>query len=113
MNLGDKVTPFVLTNKYTEILFVVVEENELFDFRGLRLDWYRLQAYTSVAKAGLMIRDHRDLARHMNTIIFHTKMVDYLDEILVESSDLSIYWLVNVKCISTKLGWKYIEIILY
>ena len=76
--------------------FIPVEENELFDFRGLRLDWYRLEAYTSVAKAGLVLRDHRDLARHMNTIIFHTKMVDYLDEILVETSDLSIYWLVII-----------------
>ena len=75
-----------------KLLAVTVEENELFDFRGLRLDWYRLQAYTSVAKAGLMLKDHRDLARHMNTIIFHTKMVDYLDEMLVETSDLSIYW---------------------
>ncbi len=74
---------------------VAVEENELFDFRGLRLDWYRFQAYTSVSKGGLMVRDHRDLARHMNTIIFHTKMVDYLDEILVEASDISIYWSVE------------------
>ena len=70
----------------------LVEENELFDFQGLRLDWFRLQAYTSVAKAGLLIKDHKDLARHMNTIIFHTKMVDYLDEMLIETSDLSLYW---------------------
>ncbi len=39
-----------------------------------------------------MLRDHRDLGKHMNTIIFHSKMVDYLDEMLVETSDLSIYW---------------------
>jgi len=24
-------------------MFVAVEENDLFDFRGLRMDWYRLQ----------------------------------------------------------------------
>ena len=71
-----------------------VEENELFNFSGLRLDWYRLQAYTSVSKSSFMIRDHRDLAKHMNTIIFHAKMVDFLDELLVETSNLSIYWLV-------------------
>ncbi len=71
-----------------------MEENELFNFSGLRLDWYRLQAYTSVAKSSFMIRDHRDLAKHMNTIIFHAKMVDFLDELLVETSNLSIYWLV-------------------
>ena len=71
---------------------MTVEENELFDFVGLRLDWYRLQAYTSVDKASLVLKDHRSLAKHMNSVIFHTKMVDYLDEMLVETSDLSIYW---------------------
>ena len=57
---------------------------------------YRLctQAYTSMGKAGIILRDHKDLAKHMNTIVFHTKMVDYLDEMLVETSDLSMYWLV-------------------
>ncbi|XP_067656118.1 nck-associated protein 1-like isoform X1 [Haliotis asinina] len=68
-----------------------VEENELFDFRGLRLDWFRLQSYTSMSKAGLILKDHRDLARHLNTVIFHTKMVDALDELLNETGDLSIY----------------------
>lgn len=28
----------------------------------------------------------------MNTIIFHTKMVDSLVEMLVETSDLSVFW---------------------
>ncbi|XP_076471600.1 nck-associated protein 1-like isoform X3 [Babylonia areolata] len=68
-----------------------VEDNELFDFRGFRLDWFRLQAYTSVSKAGLMLRDHQDLGKHMNTVIFHTKMVDYLDEMINECGDLSVY----------------------
>lgn len=58
----------------------------------MRLDWFRLQAYTSIAKTSLFIKDHKDLAKHMNTVVFHTKMVDYLDEMLVETSDLSIYW---------------------
>ena len=53
------------------------------------------QAYTSVGKAGVNLRDHRELAKHINTVIFHTKMVDYLDEMLVETSDLSIYWSVS------------------
>lgn len=57
-----------------------------------------IQAYTSVGKAGLNLRDHRDLAMHMNTLVFHTKMVDYLDELLVETSDLSIYWWVFKFC---------------
>ncbi|KAI5615420.1 nck-associated protein 1 isoform X3, partial [Silurus asotus] len=50
-----------------------------------------LQAYTSVSKASLGIADHRELGKMMNTIIFHTKMVDSLVEMLVETSDLSIF----------------------
>uniref|UniRef100_A0A674DHF5 Nck-associated protein 1 n=1 Tax=Salmo trutta TaxID=8032 RepID=A0A674DHF5_SALTR len=48
-------------------------------------------AYTSVSKASLGIADHRELGKMMNTIIFHTKMVDSLVEMLVETSDLSIF----------------------
>uniref|UniRef100_A0A8P4KAE8 Nck-associated protein 1 n=1 Tax=Dicentrarchus labrax TaxID=13489 RepID=A0A8P4KAE8_DICLA len=68
-----------------------VEDGEVFDFRGMRLDWFRLQAYTSVSKASLGIADHKELGKMMNTIIFHTKMVDSLVEMLVETSDLSIF----------------------
>ncbi|KAF0311325.1 Membrane-associated protein Hem [Amphibalanus amphitrite] len=68
-----------------------VEEADMFDFRALRLDWYRLQAYTSVAKTPLSLQDNRELAHLLNTVVFHTKMVDFLDEILVETSDLSIF----------------------
>ncbi|XP_078619670.1 nck-associated protein 1-like isoform X2 [Branchiostoma floridae x Branchiostoma japonicum] len=66
-----------------------VEEGEIFDFRGMRLDWFRLQAYTSVSRAQLVLRENPDLARLMNTITFHTYMVDSLDEMAKETSDLS------------------------
>jgi NCK-associated protein 1 len=69
-----------------------VEENEMFDFRAIRIDWIRLQAYASVSKAQLVLSEHRELASVLDTVVFHTKMVDYLDEILVETSDLSIFW---------------------
>lgn len=55
-----------------------------------------LQAYTSVSKASLSLADHRELGKMMNTIIFHTKMVDSLVEMLVETSDLSIFWYVII-----------------
>ena len=55
-----------------------------------------LQAYTSVSKASLSLADHRELGKMMNTIIFHTKMVDSLVEMLVETSDLSIFWYVVI-----------------
>uniref|UniRef100_A0A673JTZ2 Nck-associated protein 1 n=1 Tax=Sinocyclocheilus rhinocerous TaxID=307959 RepID=A0A673JTZ2_9TELE len=50
-----------------------------------------LSAYTSVSKASLGLADHRELGKMMNTIIFHTKMADSLVEMLVETSDVSIF----------------------
>jgi NCK-associated protein 1 len=74
------------------LILFSVEENEMFDFRALRIDWMRFQAYTSVNKAQLVLSEIHDLASLLDTIVFHSKMVDYLDEILVETSDLSIFW---------------------
>ncbi|XP_061743100.1 nck-associated protein 1-like isoform X2 [Nerophis ophidion] len=68
-----------------------VEKKEEFDFRAVRLDWLRLQAYTSVNKAPLPIKEYLDLAKVMNMIQFHTKMVDSTEELLQETSDLSIF----------------------
>ena len=45
----------------------------------------------SVAKASPSLRENRNLAKLLNTMVFHSKMVDYLDAILNEVSDLSIY----------------------
>ncbi|XP_030054169.1 nck-associated protein 1-like isoform X1 [Microcaecilia unicolor] len=68
-----------------------VDNKEQFDFMALRLDWFRLQAYTSVSKAPLQLRDNPDLGKVMNTIMFHTKMLDSIEELTVETSDLSIF----------------------
>lgn len=38
------------------------------------------------------LKDNRELAVLMNTIIMHTKLVDAQEEILNEVSDLSILW---------------------
>uniref|UniRef100_A0A4W5RUB7 Nck-associated protein 1 n=1 Tax=Hucho hucho TaxID=62062 RepID=A0A4W5RUB7_9TELE len=78
-------------NTMTSLSVKQVEDGDVFDFRGMRLDWFRLQAYTSVSKASLGIAVHRELGKMMNTIIFHTKMVDSLVEMLVETSDISIF----------------------
>ncbi|KAK2153078.1 hypothetical protein LSH36_308g01013 [Paralvinella palmiformis] len=94
LNVCPEDESMILSSFYNTIASLSVkqvEENQLFDFSGLRLDWFRLQAYSSVNKAGLVIKDHHSLAKHINTIVFHTKMVDYLDEMLIETSDLSIY----------------------
>ncbi|XP_038608220.1 nck-associated protein 1-like isoform X2 [Tachyglossus aculeatus] len=68
-----------------------IEAGEKFDFSGLRLDWFRLQAYTSVAKAPLHLHENPDLAKIMNLIVFHSRMLDSVEEILVETSDLSTF----------------------
>lgn len=68
-----------------------VDNKETFDFRALRLDWFRLQAYTSVAKAPLSLRDNTDLGKIMNLIMFHTWMLDSVDDLITETSDLSIF----------------------
>ncbi|XP_060899181.1 nck-associated protein 1-like [Labrus mixtus] len=68
-----------------------VENKEEFDFRGLRLDWLRLQAYASVNKAPLPLKDYPDLAKVMNVIQFHTRMVDSVEELLQETSEMSIF----------------------
>ncbi|XP_027713854.1 nck-associated protein 1-like [Vombatus ursinus] len=68
-----------------------VDSGEKFDFSGLRLDWFRLQAYTSVNKAPLHLYENPDLAKVMNLIVFHSRMLDSVEEILMETSDLSIF----------------------
>lgn len=74
------------------LCFVQVEEKCVFDLRGLRLDWFRLQTNAASSKYTLNLEGRSDLAILMNTIVFHTKMVDYLDKVLQETSDLSVFW---------------------
>ena len=50
------------------------------------------QAYTSVAKASLPLGSNHDVGRVMNLIVFHTKLLDSLEELLAEASDLSDLW---------------------
>ncbi|XP_017357377.1 nck-associated protein 1-like isoform X1 [Cebus imitator] len=68
-----------------------VDNGEKFEFSGLRLDWFRLQAYTSVAKAPLHLHENADLAKVMNLIVFHSRMLDSVEKLLVETSDLSTF----------------------
>jgi len=45
-----------------------------------------------VSKAALSLRDNQSLAKLMNTVMFHCRIVDDLDEMVVETSDLSSLW---------------------
>ncbi|RMX61247.1 hypothetical protein pdam_00007400 [Pocillopora damicornis] len=65
-----------------------VEAGDTFDFESLRLDWMRLQAYTSVRGAAPELKDNRDLAVLMNNVAFHSKLVDTPERLLNEISDL-------------------------
>ncbi|KAF4526918.1 hypothetical protein B566_EDAN008361 [Ephemera danica] len=91
MSEDESVILASLQNAIATLSIKQVEENEMFDFRAARMDWLRLQAYTSVSKSPLVLAEHRELASALDTISFHTKMVDFLDEIMVETSDLSIF----------------------
>ncbi|RCN35023.1 hypothetical protein ANCCAN_19121 [Ancylostoma caninum] len=62
------------------------------DLRALRLDWFRFQARTSMARSPFLLTKNRKLAIIMNTNVFHLKMIDLQDEMLKETSDLSVYW---------------------
>ncbi|XP_030759273.1 membrane-associated protein Hem [Sitophilus oryzae] len=68
-----------------------VEDNDPFNFFAFRLDWFRLQAYTSTQQSKLRIMDNKHIAQLLDMIQFHTRMVDTLDEMLKETSDLSIF----------------------
>ncbi|CAL8091623.1 unnamed protein product [Calicophoron daubneyi] len=63
----------------------------MFDFSGIRLDWLRLQASLSCKNSPVMLADHHRLVEHLHSTIFHTKLVDYLDELLRLVSDMSIF----------------------
>ena len=66
------------------------------DLRALRLDWFRMQAYTSVTKksslATISLSHNEHFAQIMNTISFHSKCVDDIEILLYETSDLSIFY---------------------
>ncbi|XP_065191143.1 nck-associated protein 1-like [Sycon ciliatum] len=62
------------------------------DFSMLRLDWMRLQAYMSAARSQSHLHENRQLAFNMNTVVFHSRMVDQLQDILDDVSDLSFLY---------------------
>ena len=66
--------------------------------QALRLDWFRLQALTSVSRAALSLRDkeNADLAPAMNAVVVHSKLVDNFEELLIEQADMSFFWYIAV-----------------
>lgn len=68
--------------------------SNIMSLQALRLDWFRLQALTSVSRAALSLRDkeNADLAPAMNAVVVHSKLVDNFEELLIEQADLSFFW---------------------
>jgi hypothetical protein len=50
------------------------DPDHVFDFRGLRLDWARLQSYLSSGK-GSVLEKQRELAALLNTVRWETIIV--------------------------------------
>ncbi|XP_069509310.1 nck-associated protein 1-like [Ambystoma mexicanum] len=91
-------------NTLSSLKLKQVENKEKFDFMALRLDWFRLQAYSSVSKAPLHLRDNPDLGKVMNLISFHTLMLDSIEELIVETSDLSTFCF-SVRTFEKMFSW--------
>lgn len=79
------------TTTLSQLSVKQIENKAIFDFDGLRLDWIRLQAYTSIRGAAPEIKDIRDMAVLMNTISFHSKLVDNQEGLLNEVADLTLF----------------------
>uniref|UniRef100_A0A0R3R8U4 Component of oligomeric Golgi complex 3 n=1 Tax=Brugia timori TaxID=42155 RepID=A0A0R3R8U4_9BILA len=86
-NLGEKES-ILLSDFCADLLHISQDSTDL---RSLRLDWFRFQAYVSMSRSSFSLNSDRRLAVTMNTTVFHLKMIDLIDEMLRETSDLSIY----------------------
>ena len=84
----------LLTSFYNTI--TTLSNSTSADLRALRLDWFRMQAYTSVTKksalSSISLSHNENFAQIMNTICFHSKCVDDVESLLYETSDLSIFY---------------------
>ena len=52
-----------------------------FDLTPLRLDWLRMQTYTSTSRSAMKITEHAQFVVAMNTIVTHSEFVDQLDTV--------------------------------
>lgn len=61
------------------------------ELMGFRLDWFRFQAYTSVAKASCDLRQQSDFAKQMHIFHFHSSLIDDQSKMLDYTSELSLF----------------------
>ncbi|KAH9518845.1 Nck-associated protein 1 [Bulinus truncatus] len=95
MSQASACPPDEMLNSFVDILLALpdtsVDGYKSIQFQDFRLDWFRFQSNTSGSKVGMDLKTVKDLAKHMNTVVFHTKMVDSLDDLIDETSELSVY----------------------
>lgn len=74
-----------------------IASNTAYEFTSLGLDWLRLQATLSAKDSPLVLADCHRLVEHLHSTIFHTRLVDQLDDLLRQVSDLSIFFFYRKK----------------
>ena len=62
------------------------------EFASLRLDWLRLQVVLSAKDSPLPLVNCRRLAEHLHSTAFHTRLIDQIEDLLCQVSDLSVYY---------------------
>uniref|UniRef100_A0A673WF52 NCK associated protein 1 like n=1 Tax=Salmo trutta TaxID=8032 RepID=A0A673WF52_SALTR len=86
----------LLLNDTMQNMYVCPEEESVLmtsfvsTLSALTIKQGKQNAYTSVSKAPLSLKEYPDLAKVMNMTQFHTKMLDNVQEMLHETSDVSI-----------------------
>ncbi len=89
---NDSVLLTSVCKTISELTVQQVEDpDHVFDFRGLRLDWTRLQSYISCGKQSTQLDAFRSASALLNTIAFHTRMVDSLEDLISDTADLSLF----------------------
>uniref|UniRef100_A0A673WN97 NCK associated protein 1 like n=1 Tax=Salmo trutta TaxID=8032 RepID=A0A673WN97_SALTR len=97
-NIPKTKTPedYVDSYRHNVNMYVCPEEESVLmtsfvsTLSALTIKQGKQNAYTSVSKAPLSLKEYPDLAKVMNMTQFHTKMLDNVQEMLHETSDVSI-----------------------
>eukprot|EP01087_Luapelamoeba_hula_P014697 TRINITY_DN4352_c0_g1_i1.p1 TRINITY_DN4352_c0_g1~~TRINITY_DN4352_c0_g1_i1.p1 ORF type:complete len:922 (+),score=120.84 TRINITY_DN4352_c0_g1_i1:139-2904(+) len=68
------------------------DSTQTFDFTGLRLNWYRVEAKMSATAANLTVSQAKELVHRGRLIYLHSRNVDQLEEQIEEYASLKMLW---------------------
>uniref|UniRef100_A0A0N4ZFJ6 Membrane-associated protein Hem n=1 Tax=Parastrongyloides trichosuri TaxID=131310 RepID=A0A0N4ZFJ6_PARTI len=60
-------------------------------YQDVKLDWFRIQANTSIEKYGMYLEKYKKLAILLNTSCWHFELIGNLKQLLLKCSSLDIY----------------------